>query len=105
MHTLAEEHEEQKIVGLTLRIGSFGSIGLIVLGTLLAIAHVGWGEGIMRGGFLLLMFTPALRIFVAGIVFLRERDYRYALVALVVLSIVIGTSAMAMLNILPRLER
>jgi uncharacterized membrane protein len=51
------------------------------------------------------MFTPALRIIVAGIVFFREHDYRYALVSLVVLTIVTATSLLAMLHVLPQLEK
>lgn len=105
MQTSAEQQEEQKIVGLTLRVGSFGSIALIVMGALLLVSHVEMGAWVLQAGFLLLMFTPALRILVAGIVFLHEGDRRYALVALIVLSIVVATSALSLLNILPRLER
>jgi uncharacterized membrane protein len=60
---------------------------------------------VLRAGVLLLMFTPALRIIVAGIVFFREGDYKYALVSVVVLTIVVGTSALAMLGVLKNFER
>jgi hypothetical protein len=42
---------------------------------------------------------------VAGIVFFREGDYRYALVSLVVLTIVSATSLLAMMKVLPQLEK
>lgn len=104
--TTAQEHrEEGRILGLTLRLGSYGSVALIVMGTLLGFVHTGIGDTVLRAGFLLLMFTPALRIIVAGIVYLREKDYRYALVSLVVLSIVTATSVLAMMKILPQLEK
>jgi uncharacterized membrane protein len=96
---------EGHIVGLTLRLGAYGSIILIVLGALLIMLHASAGDVVLNAGFLVLMFTPALRIIVAGIVFFRERDYRYALVSLVVLTIVTATSVLAMLHILPQLEK
>jgi len=105
MTTAAEQHEEQKLVGWTLRIGAWGSVSLIVLGLALGLLHEGAGEFVLRAGFLFLMFTPALRIMVAGLVFLHEKDYRYALVSLTVLAIVVTTSTLALLKILPQLEK
>jgi uncharacterized membrane protein len=104
--TTAQEHrDEGHVLGMTLRIGSYGSVALIVIGVLLEFVHAGIGDAILRAGFLLLMFTPALRIIVAGIMYLKEKDYRYALVSLVVLTIVTATSVLAMLKILPQLEK
>ncbi len=104
--TTAQEHrQEGRILGLTLRLGAYGSVGLIIIGTLLGFMHAGAGDVVRRAGFLLLMFTPALRIIVAGIVYLKEKDYRYALVSLVVLAIVTTTSVLAMMKILPQLEK
>jgi uncharacterized membrane protein len=105
MATRAERQEEGKILGWTLRAGSYGSVALILLGILLGFAHTGVGNGFLRAGFLLLMFTPAIRILVAGIVFLRERDYKYALVSAVVLTVVVVTSVLAILKVLPQLEK
>jgi len=104
--TTAQEHrEEGRVLGLTLRLGSYGSVGLIVLGVLFGFVNAELGNVVLRAGFLLLMFTPALRIIVAGIVYLREKDYRYALVSVIVLSIVTATSVLAMMKILPQLEK
>jgi len=105
MTTLQQHKDEGRVVGWTLRLGSYGSIGLIVIGALLSVLHASAGEFVLRAGFLLLMFTPALRILVAGIVFLTEKDYRYALVSVVVLTIVTATSVLALMGVLPRLER
>jgi uncharacterized membrane protein len=80
-------------------------VGLIIAGTLVGFVHAEAGDIVLRAGFLLLMFTPALRIIVAGIVYLKEKDYRYALVSLVVLTIVTATSVLAMMKILPQLEK
>ncbi len=105
MTTAQERRDEGHILGLTLRLGSYGSVGLIVIGVLLGFANATVGDIVLRAGFLLLMFTPALRIMVAGIVFFREGDYRYAVVSLVVLTIVTATSVLAMLKVLPQLEK
>lgn len=86
-------------------MGAYGSVGLIIAGTLIGFVHAGTGDAVLRAGFLLLMFTPALRIIVAGIVYLKEKDYRYAWVSLIVLVIVTTTSVLAMMKILPQLEK
>jgi len=105
MTTQTDKQEEGKILGWTLRLGAYGSVALIVLGLFLRFAHEGVGLGFLRAGFLLLMFTPAVRILVAGIVFLRERDYHYAIVSAVVLTVVVLTSVLALVGILPQLEK
>jgi uncharacterized membrane protein len=101
--TTHQLQDEGKILGWTLRLGAYGSVALIVLGLFLRFAHE--GLGFLRAGFLLLMFTPAIRIVVAGIVFFRERDFHYAIVSVVVLTVVVATSVLALLGILPQLER
>ncbi len=105
MTTAQEKRQEGHVLGLTLRLGSYGSVALIIAGVLLAVVHGGAADLVLRTGFLLLMFTPALRILVAGIVYIKERDYRYAVVSAIVLTIVIATSTLAMLGILPQLEK
>jgi uncharacterized membrane protein len=101
----SQQQEEQSLVGWSLRLGAWLSFALIAIGFILSYVHAGAADWVLRAGFLLLMFTPAVRIMVAGIVFLHEKDYRYALVSLTVLTIVVATSVLAMLNILPQLER
>ena len=51
------------------------------------------------------MFTPAIRIVVAGIMYLKEKDYRYVLVSAVVLAIMTATSVLSLMGILPQLEK
>lgn len=94
------ENEEQRIVGWTLRLGAYISIGLITLGAIISSFHGGAGAFILKAGFLLLMLTPAMRILVAGLVFLHEKDYRYALISLTVLTIVVTTCVLALLGVL-----
>ena len=94
------ENEEQRIVGWTLCVGAYASIGLITLGAIISAFHGGAGAFILKAGFLLLMFTPTMRILVAGLVFLHTKDYRYAFISLIVLTIVVTTCVLAMLGVL-----
>jgi uncharacterized membrane protein len=48
-----------------------------------------FGSKITLAGVLVLLATPVLRIIVAGVQFVRERDMKYALVSLGVLCIVV----------------
>jgi uncharacterized membrane protein len=48
-------------------------------------------------GILLLLVTPVLRIIVAGVAFGLERDYKYVLISLGVLAVVVGSISVAML--------
>jgi uncharacterized membrane protein len=96
---------EDRAVGLVLRIGAYLSIALIVLGGLVSLAHAAIGRQITEAGVLVLMSTPITRVLVAAIVFWREGDRRYAWVSIGVFVILIGSSLMAALKILPTLER
>lgn len=105
MVTESERYREGQIVGWTLRLGAYASVALIVIGLLLIPFHERAGDVVLRSGFLFLMFTPALRIIVAGIVFFHEGDYKYALVSAVVLTVVVGTSVLAMMGVLKNFEK
>jgi uncharacterized membrane protein len=48
-------------------------------------------------GILFLLVTPVLRIVAAGVGFALERDYKYALISLGVLAVVLGSIGYAML--------
>jgi uncharacterized membrane protein len=77
-----------RVLSLTLKFGAYTAFTLIVAGLLLQFV-VSWGARVAAAGLLVLLATPVLRIIVAGIQFLRERDFRYALVSLGVLAIVV----------------
>jgi uncharacterized membrane protein len=77
-----------KMLSLTLKIGAYASFACIVAG--LALHSVTRFAGkITVAGFLILLATPGLRIIVAGAQFLREREFKYVLVSLGVLSIIV----------------
>ena len=76
-----------RVLSYTLKIGAYTAFALILAG--LALQHFAtWGGRITAAGLLVLLATPALRIVVACIQFLHERDFKYALVSFGVLAIV-----------------
>lgn len=77
-----------RLLGFTLKTGAYLSFGCIVLGLILRFAG-SFGDRITVAGFMILLATPALRIVVAGIQFLRERDYKYAAISEGVLAIIV----------------
>jgi uncharacterized membrane protein len=77
-----------KVLSLTLKFGAYTAFALIVAGLALQFA-VPWGIRVTTTGLLVLLATPVLRIIVAFLQFLRERDFKYALVSFGVLAIVV----------------
>jgi uncharacterized membrane protein len=77
-----------RVLSLTLKAGAYTAFALIIAGLLLRWATP-WGAKIAIAGLLVLLATPVLRIVVACIQFFRERDFKYALVSLGVLGIVV----------------
>jgi uncharacterized membrane protein len=77
----------ERMLALTLKIGAYSAFACIVAGL---VAHnFGWGHKITTTGFLILLATPGLRIVVAGIQFLRGREYKYVLISLGVLAVIV----------------
>ncbi len=89
---MSADGKTDRAVALTLAAGSYSSFVLILVGLAAQTLRSPYAHLISVAGVLLLLATPALRIFVAGVVFLIERDYKYTAIALVVLLIVL-TSA------------
>jgi len=77
-----------RVLSLTLKFGAYAAFALIVAGLVLQLV-VPWGVRMTTAGLLVLLATPVLRIIVACLQFLRERDFRYALVSFGVLAIVV----------------
>ena len=77
-----------RVLSLTLKFGAYTAFALIVAGLLLQLATP-WGIKVTTAGLLVLLATPVLRIIVACLQFLRERDFKYALVSVGVLAIVV----------------
>lgn len=76
------------LLAVTLKMGAYLSLGCIVAGLVLS-SFVSFAGKITVAGFLILLATPGLRILVAGIQFLRERDFKYVAVSAGVLAIIL----------------
>ena len=77
-----------RVLSLTLKFGAYTAFALIVAGLVLQLI-VPWGGRVVVAGLVVLLATPVLRIIAACLQFLRERDFRYALVSFGVLAIVV----------------
>jgi len=77
-----------RVLSLTLKFGAYTAFALIVAGLVLQLI-VPWGGRVVVTGLVVLLATPVLRIIAACLQFLRERDFRYALVSFGVLAIVV----------------
>lgn len=83
-----QDFAADRVLALTLRLGAYTSFALIAAGLALQSFIPAVGTKITSVGVIVLLATPALRVFVAALQFLRERDFKFALVSLAVLSIV-----------------
>ncbi len=104
-------------IALTLRYGALTSTLVMALGVGLLLLHgplpsltaapssargLSWielrrlePEAVIRAGILLLLLTPVFRIVVAAVGFALERDFRYLLVSLGVLGVVLASIGFA----------
>ena len=79
-----------RVVGLVLRVGAFTCFFVMLTGLLLGLfIHGSLPEDIERAGVLLMLATPVVRVLVAGILFLREKDWKYGAISLGVLTILL----------------
>jgi uncharacterized membrane protein len=77
-----------RMLSHTLKFGAYTALALVLAGLVLQ-PFTAWGGKVAAAGLLVLLATPALRIIVACIQFLHERDFKYALVSFGVLTIVV----------------
>jgi uncharacterized membrane protein len=79
-----------RAVALVLRIGAFGCFFIMLTGLLMGLfVHGSLPEQIERAGVLLMLATPVVRVLVAGILFLQEKDWKYGAISFGVLTILL----------------
>jgi len=91
-HTVSEKREPafDRVVALVLRVGAFGCFFIMLTGLLLGLFVDGRiPVEIERAGVLLMLATPVVRVAVAGVLFLREKDWRYGAISLGVITILL----------------
>jgi uncharacterized membrane protein len=79
-------------VAVILRGGAYGSVALLLLGLLIQLLAPSFGIQVMRFAVLLLLSTPVLRVITLLFLYLRARDWKYAVISAVVLLIVLASS-------------
>jgi uncharacterized membrane protein len=115
-HGTPAEAMIQDAAGWILRIGSIASVAIMVAGLICSMCQgtltvrmmrharfdyrptviwsglcAGQGQAIIELGIYLLVFTPILRVFTSMVIFaVVERDWRYALITLIVLALTLG---------------
>jgi uncharacterized membrane protein len=79
-----------RLVALVLRVGAFSCFIVMLAGLLVGIfVHSRIPTEIERAGVLLMLATPVVRVLVAGILFLREKDWKYGAISFGVLTILL----------------
>ena len=79
-----------RIVALVLRVGAFSCFFVMLAGLLVGIFIPGGIPAqIERSGVLLMLATPVVRVLVAGVLFLQEKDWKYGAISFGVLSILL----------------
>lgn len=79
-----------RLIALVLRVGAFGCFFIMLAGLLVELFLPGQiPKEIERIGVLLMLATPVVRVAVAGVLFLREKDWKYGAISFGVLAILL----------------
>jgi uncharacterized membrane protein len=82
----------EQSVAATLRASAYCSFALACVGLVLEFLKWSHAQDVLRLAVIFLLATPAVRIAVMVVVFFRRRENRYALIALAVLTVLIGSA-------------
>ncbi|CAH2031604.1 DUF1634 domain-containing protein [Trichlorobacter ammonificans] len=91
-HVPARHAAIETVLARLLRLGSLAAAVLLAGGVAIMLSgNVPLATGLISAGLIALMATPVLRVLTAGLIFIRERDWLFALFCLVVLcTLVVG---------------
>jgi uncharacterized membrane protein len=79
-----------RVVALVLRVGAFGCFFIMLAGLLVGLFVPGRvPQDIELAGVLLMLATPVVRVAVAGVLFLREKDWKFGAISFGVLAILL----------------
>ncbi|QEM67315.1 DUF1634 domain-containing protein [Geobacter sp. FeAm09] len=91
-HETPAKHEAIELVlARLLRIGSLVAAALLALGigAMLLGGHAVVAPRLITAGLLALLATPVMRVVAAGVIFVRDRDWRFAFFCVVVLCAIV----------------
>jgi uncharacterized membrane protein len=78
----AREPEFDRAVALVLRIGAFAAFFVMLAGVLAAVIVDGRiAARIELAGVMIMLITPVARVFVAMVLFVREKDWKYGAIS------------------------
>ena len=78
----AREPEFDRAVALVLRIGAFAAFFVMLAGVLAAVIVDGRiAARIELAGVMIMLITPVVRVFVAMVLFVREKDWKYGAIS------------------------
>jgi uncharacterized membrane protein len=81
-----EVREIELILARLLRIGSLIAAGLLAVGiAAMLLGQTGIAPKLITAGLLVLLGTPVLRVVVAAIIFVKQKEWHFAFFSLVVL--------------------
>ena len=79
-----------RTVALVLRVGAFSCFFVMLAGLVTGFFIPGRiPQAIERAGVLLMLATPVVRVLVAGVLFLREKDWKFGAISFGVLTILL----------------
>lgn len=86
-------------IGTVLRLGTVASTSLFAIGLLMTVAgyRPGLARMLLETGLIILIATPAARVIVSVIEYIRERDWVFVVLTLIVLLALAGSVAAAYL--------
>jgi len=93
---MIDSNQRDRIVAGVLRWGAYGSFGIVCAGLLVGVFNQNAGNSVVRIGLLLLIATPVSRVVTLLVIFLLDRDKKYALISFTVLLIVVLSSLYGM---------
>ena len=87
----------ERAIGAVLRFGSVASTLLFAIGLLMTVAgyRPGLARILLEAGLIILIATPAARVIVSVIEYIRERDWTFVALTLIVLLALAGSVAAA----------
>ena len=78
----AREPEFDRAVALVLRIGAFAAFFVMLAGVVAAVIVEGRiAARIELAGVMIMLITPVVRVFVAMVLFVREKDWKYGAIS------------------------
>ena len=89
---MSQEREPafDRVISRVLMIGAIAGFAIMLCGVVLGMFSTsGWTPRIETVGVVVMLTTPIVRVFVVGVLFLREKDWRYSAISFGVLVILL----------------